>query len=247
MTDWSTYKFHASSIGKIMTESRTKEPLGETCKTHLLECWIKETYGREKDITNKYIEKGLAVEEDAITLYSLNTKKFWKKNIETLENDFIVGTPDLYDGEAIKNATAIKDIKSSWDLFTYFANFVKPINKDYAWQLSSYCALTGAESAGLVYCLVNTPQELIWKAKDRLKWDMGIIDPSASTVYQMACDAIDKDMTYDDIPREHRHVEFEIDITKYPIEAAYERIELCRTFLSKLKLQPEMKKEITGA
>lgn len=236
--DWMSYKFHASSIGKIMTESRTKEPLGETCKKHLLECWIKEKYGREKDISNKYIEKGLAVEEDSITLYSLNTKKFWKKNTETLENEFIVGTPDLYEGETIKTATAIKDIKSSWDLYTYFANFVSPINKDYGWQISSYCALSGAKYGGLVYCLVNTPEQLIWKAKDKLKWDMGIIDPSASEMYQQACNDLEKAMTYDDIPREHRHVEFEIDLTKYPIENAYERIQECREFLNKLKLIP---------
>lgn len=238
MIDWTTYKFHASSLGQIMTEPRSGPGLSETCKAHLLECWIREKYGRDKNISNKYIEKGLAVEEDSITLYSLNTKKFWKKNEETLSNDFIVGTPDLFDGETIKTATAIKDIKSSWDLYTYFSNFVKPINKDYGWQLSAYCALTGAKSAGLVYCLVNTPEQLIWKAQDRLKWDMGIIDPSASPMYQQACDDMQKAMTYDDIPREHRHVEFEIDITKYPIDKAYERIKVCREFLSELKLRP---------
>lgn len=238
MIDWTTYKFHASSLGHLMTEPRSGPGLSETTKAHLLECWIKEKYGREKDISNKYIEKGLAVEEDSITLYSLNTKKFWKKNTETLENEFIVGTPDLFDGETIQSASAIKDIKSSWDLYTYFANFVKPINKNYGWQLSGYCALTGSDSAGLVYCLVNTPEQLIWKAKDKLKWEMGIIDPSASPMYQQACDDLEKAMMFDDIPREHRHIEFEIDITKYPIEKAYERIQECRKFLSQLKLIP---------
>jgi hypothetical protein len=79
---------------------------------------------------------------------------------------------------------------------------------------------------------------LIWKAKDKLKWEMGIIDPSASEMYQQACNDLEKAMTYDDIPREHRHIEFEIDITKYPIDKAYERIQECREFLSKLKLIP---------
>lgn len=236
--NFNNYKFHCSSIGKIITNPRSGPGLSETTKKHLLECWIKEKYGREKDVSNKYIEKGLAVEEDSITLYSLNTKKFWKKNIETLDNEFIVGTPDLFDGETIKTASAIKDIKSSWDIFTYFANFVTPINKDYGWQLSGYCALTGAESAGLVYCLVNTPEQLIWKAKDKLKWEMGIIDPSISEVYQQACDALEKAMTFDDIPREHRHVEFVVDPAEYPIESVYERVIECRKFLNQLKLIP---------
>lgn len=236
--DWMNYKFHASSIGEIMTEPRSGPGLSETCKAHLLRCWIKETYGRDKDVSNKFIEKGLAVEDDAITLYSRNTRTYYQKNIETLENEFIVGTPDLYEGLDIRRATAIKDIKSSWDLYTYFSVFVKPINKDYAWQLSSYCALSGADKAGLVYCLVNTPEQLIWKEKDALKWKMGIIDPSASDIYMQACEELEKAMVFDDIPMEHRHVEFAIDIRKYPIGNAYERIMDCRKFLSQLKLYP---------
>lgn len=234
--DWMNYKFHASSLGKIMTPSRTKEPLGETCKKYLLECWIKEKYGREKNITNKYIEKGLAVEEESITLYSLNTKKFWSKNTETLWNDYLIGTPDLFEGRTLKEATAIKDIKSCWDLHTYFSVFVEPIDKSYGWQLSAYCALSGAESAGLVYCLVNTPENLIHKEQDSLKWKMGIIDPSASPLYEQACDALYKEMTFDDIPREHRHIEFEIKKEDYPIKNVYEKIKICRKFLSELKL-----------
>lgn len=236
--DWMNYKFHASSIGEIMTDPRSGTGLSETCKAHLLECWIKEKYGREKDISNKYIEKGLAVEEDAITLYSLNTKTFWKKNNETLSNEYIVGTPDLFEGESIQKANSIKDIKASWSLYTYFGVFVKPINKDYGWQLSSYCTLSGAKSAGLVYCLVNTPEQLIYKEQDALKWKMGIIDPSASEMYQQACEDIKKAMIFDDIPREHRHIEFEIELAKYPIDKAYERIIQCRKFLNELKLKP---------
>lgn len=241
MTDWSKYKFHASSIGNLMTEPRSGPGLSETCKAHLLECWIEETYGRKKEITNRYIEKGTNCEEDSITLYSRNTKKFYRKNTETLENDFIIGTPDLYEGGDIREATVIKDIKSSWSLYTYFANFTKPINKDYAWQISSYCELSGATSGGLVYCLVNTPENLIWKEKDQLKWKMGIIDPSASELYKAACDEIERAMTYDDIPNEHRTVEFEIDLKKYPMDTVYKRIKECRKFLSELKLHPEMK------
>jgi len=64
-----------------MVEPRSKnELLSETTKKYLREVMIYEKYGRKKDISNKYIEKGLAVEEDAITLYSRFTKVFYKKN-----------------------------------------------------------------------------------------------------------------------------------------------------------------------
>lgn len=228
MGRFDNYKFHASSLGRIMTESRTKEPLGETCKGHLLECWIRETYDRHKDISNKYITKGLQVEEDSITLYSRARKKFMLKNEETISNDFLIGTPDLIDGDVIV------DIKSSWDIFTFYGVFHKPINKDYGWQLSAYTELLNKSAGRLVYCLVNTPEQLINDAKRRLAWDMGIIDPDASPLYQEACEKIERKMVFDDIPFEKRYIEFHIDRVDYPIEKAYERIKLCREFLNQL-------------
>lgn len=228
MGRFDNYLFHASSLGKIMTESRTKEPLGETAKAHLMQCWIEETYGREKELTNKYIEKGLAVEEDAITLYSRATKKFMKKNKEQLSNNFIVGTPDLIHGEEVV------DIKSSWDIFTFFQNIYKPINKTYAWQLSAYCDLLGLKSGRLVYCLVDTPPHMIEDAKRKLMWQMGVIDPDAHPLYLEACEKIDKEMTFADIPIQQRYIDFHIEPSDYPIEKAYEKIELCRKFMNEL-------------
>src|SRR5690554_1016822 len=96
---------HCSSLGKIMTNQPGKKDttcvkeLSETAKTHLIECYIRAKYGREKDIENKYIKKGLAVEEDSITLYSRIKKRLFFKNEETLLGKYVVGTPDLYTGQ----------------------------------------------------------------------------------------------------------------------------------------------------
>lgn len=230
MGRFSDYKFHASSLGAIMTNPRSGPGLSETCKAHLMECWISETYGREKDLTNKYIRKGLEVEEDGITLYSRARKKFFRKNTETLRNDYIVGTPDLIDdktGEVI-------DIKSSWDIFTFHANIYKPVNKNYGWQISAYCALLGLNKGRLVYCLVNTPAHMIEDAKRKLMWQMGVIDPDAHPLYMEACEKIEKEMTFDDIPFELRYIEFEIDTLQYPMLKAYKRIDECREFMNQL-------------
>src|SRR5688572_6866159 len=147
--DFSNHKFHPSKLGAIMTSAKASEGLGETCKQALLEIWIEETYGRRKDISNKYLEKGTLQEEESITLYSLVTKTFYKKNTEQVSNDLLIGTPDLYKGESIMTATEIKDIKSSWDLFTFFSVFSKPINKNYRWQMQGYMNITGARDSGL--------------------------------------------------------------------------------------------------
>lgn len=228
------YKFHPSSTGLIMTDSRTKEPIGETAKSHLLECYITKKYGREKDITNKFIEKGLLAEEDSIDLYTLVKDQLFIKNAETLENEFFIGTPDLFIGESIKTASVIIDLKTSWNIFTFFASMHKAIDKKYFWQLQAYMDLTGAKQARLVYCLVNTPFKLVEDEKKKLMWTMGIIDPDTDQAYIEACAMVDKNSNYDDIPIEEKYIEFIIDRDQEAIDKAHARIIECRTFLNEL-------------
>lgn len=81
MTNADNILFHASSSGNLMVEPREKAAkergdLSETTKKFLIEVFVENKYGREKEISNKYIEKGLKVEQDAITLYSRHTKKW---------------------------------------------------------------------------------------------------------------------------------------------------------------------------
>lgn len=228
------YRFHPSSLGLIMTESRTKDPLGETAKTHLVECYIGHIYGRYKDISNKYIEKGLMSEEDSIDLYSLVKKKMFAKNQHLLQNDFFVGTPDLYEGESIQNADLVIDLKTSWDIFTFYNSMVKPLDKKYFWQLQAYMDLTGAKTAKLVYCLVNTPFKLVEDEKKKAMWRMGVIDPDTDELYQTACNEIERNCNYDDIPVDRRYIEFTIERDQDKIDQAHERVQLCRNFLNQL-------------
>lgn len=224
------YLFHPSSLGLIMTGSRTAEPLGETAKAHLMECYVNRKYGRRKDVTNKFIEKGLLAEEDSLDLYSVVKKELFVKNKETIENSYFIGTPDIIVGES----EVVIDIKTSWDIFTFFSTIHKPMNKDYYWQLQAYMDLIGARSAKLVYCLVNTPYKLIEDQKKKLMWTMGVIDPETDEAYLKACEMVDKNSNYDDIPMEERYMEFPIERNDEDIKKAHERVEYCRNFLNQL-------------
>jgi uncharacterized membrane protein len=234
-------KFHPSSSGLIMTDGRSKaELLGETCKKHLIECYIKEKYDREKDITNKYTEKGLAVEEDSITLYSRVTKKFYTKNDETLVNDLFVGTPDLFEGKDIHNATLIIDIKSSWDIYTFFASkTAKQIDKGYFYQLHAYMHLTGARKAKLVYCLVDTPSVLIEKEKFSLFYKMGVATMENPDFLE-ACRELEKNMTFNDVALKDRVCEFDVEYNPDVIANMAERIKDCREWMNKTFATPEL-------
>ena len=227
---FSDYKFHPSSLGNIMTESRTKEELGETAKAHLMECYVSKKYGRRKDVTNAYIEKGLVAEEDSLDLYTLVKDQLFIKNKETLSNSYFVGTPDIIVGES----ELVIDLKTSWDIFTFFSILHKPMNKNYYWQLQAYMDLIGAQKAKLVYCLVNTPFKLIEDQKRKLMWTMAVIDPDTDEAYQKACEMVDKNSIYDDIPMEERYIEFELDRDQEAIDKAHARVEFCRNFLNQL-------------
>jgi len=224
--------FRSSSNGLLMTEPRSKsELISETTKGHLIDVFVSNKYGREDDIQNKYITKGLEVEEDSITLFSRHTKTFYKKNEERIYNEFVAGTPDLYEGDGIKSASMVIDIKSSWDIFTFFRNTPEKLNKLYYWQLQSYMWLTGAKSAKLVYCLTDTPLPMIEDEKRRLMWKMGVAT-SENPDYLEACEKLEKNLLYPDIPIKERVKVFDIERNDVDIERLKQRVIQCREWMN---------------
>lgn len=224
-------KFRCSSLSYLMTEPQKKsETLSETTKTHLVDVFVSKVYGRKTEIHNKYTIKGLMVEEDSITLYSRVKKVFFKKNEDRIENDFICGTPDLFVGSEITKAEEIVDVKSSWDIFTFFRTTADKLNKNYYWQMQGYMALTGAKKATLAYCLVNTPDVLIQDQKRRLMYNMGLIDENQDFVD--ACAEIDRLSVYDDIPMVERVNQIVIERNDEDIERLYKRIAECRAYMN---------------
>lgn len=196
--------------------------LSQTTKSYLKELVVEELFGRRKEISNKYLSKGIAVEEDAITLYSEVTGELFIKNEKHFENDYIKGTPDNKQGK-------IRDIKSSWDLHT-FPMFEDTIpNKDYEWQLQGYMILTGLELAELDYCLVDTPDILIEDAKRKFSWQNGYIDLPDDEAQR-----IELEMTFGDIPKEFRVKQFFTEYNDKMTRDLYLQIDSCREYMNEL-------------
>ena len=149
------FKIRCSAIGQIMTNPRSKsELLSQTAKTYC-ETWLKEQiYGRRKEIYNKYLQKGLDMENEAIALVEDHYNyDFLIKNEKHFANNFLTGTPDLILPDCIR------DTKCSWDCFT-FPLFESKLDKGYYWQMQGYMALVGRDVAYVDYVLVDTPEEL---------------------------------------------------------------------------------------
>lgn len=148
--------FRASCMGKIMTEPRNKsETLSERAKTYLVEKYIQEQYGRTKDFSNKYLDKGLSVEQSAITLYSRIKKEGFASNEEEKRNAYFSGTPDIIMPDKII------DIKSSFTIFTFMASKNDKLNKDYYYQVQTYCDLFDKPKGEVAYILENSPWHIV--------------------------------------------------------------------------------------
>lgn len=170
-------KIRCSSLGKIMTSPKSKgEVLSQTAKTYLKELAIEEKFGIRKEFSSRYTDKGNIQEDTAIEMASkVLSLPFALKNTEYFENEFIKGTPDLILEDEII------DIKCSWDgtTFPWFEDELP--NKDYFWQLVGYCWLTGKKRARIVYCLVDTPEDIVQDEIRRTSWKKFEIDVTEET------------------------------------------------------------------
>lgn len=117
-------------------------------------------YGYELQLDNKYVNKGIRMEEQAIRFLSMATDKYYEKNEKFFQNDFICGTPDIIDGNKII------DIKCSWSKATFPLFPEEAHNVTYEYQMRGYMMLTGCESAEVIYCLMSTPLDLISSLKN---------------------------------------------------------------------------------
>lgn len=169
-------KFRCSGLYHLMTDPKLKADkeagnLSEGAKTHVLDTWVSHEYKRNEQAYSKYIEKGNETEEDSITLISLHTNTFLLKNVETFENEWICGTPDLFQMKD-NAAIAIRDAKSSFDVFTFQRNRIKGLPDAYYWQMQGYLWLCGLDVAYVDFCLNNATPGIISDEIRKLRWQM---------------------------------------------------------------------------
>ena len=152
-------KFRCSSLGKLMTEPRSKSEgvLSVGAKTYIRELAAQEIFGVDFEVSSKYIEKGIEAEGDSIDLLNSVRGLSLVKNTERRDNEFITGECDLFDDDAKRG----HDIKTSWSIATFPIIVADCEDKLYEWQMRCYMALWDADEWEVNYCLVDTPDRLI--------------------------------------------------------------------------------------
>jgi len=152
---------------------------------------------------------------------------------KAIGNKWITGTPDLFLSETddIHNAAHIVDIKSSWDLHTYLKSRYSPLPDGYYWQVMGYMALTGAKSAEVTFCLVNTPESIINDELRKFCWKAGIIDDGSRTASEIL-NKLRREMTFDDIPEIDRVHTFTVDRDEDAVNSIYDKVKECRNYMN---------------
>lgn len=139
-----------------MTEPKKKdEALSEGAKTYIKKLAREFVYDFQEDVSSKYMDKGIIVEDAAIALYNRVFFTDYQKNTERKTNEWLTGECDIYTGKKIV------DIKSSWSLATFPCISEDGIDKNYEWQGRAYMMLWDCDEFENAYCMVNTPEELL--------------------------------------------------------------------------------------
>lgn len=236
--------FRASANGLLMTDPQSKKAkdageLSKTTQSLCIDVFCAWHYDRQEDAYSKYMEKGIEVEEEALTLLSLNDKKMRVKNAVNFKDEHFSGTPDVV-------SDIIEDVKSSWDIFTFTRAKHAGISKMHYWQLQTYMALTGKQKAAVHFCLVNATESLIHGEKTKLIYV--IKDPELLELKQRE---VEKNMIYDiekfrvdnpeyqllnedwkwDIPKKDRIFTIEVDRDDAGIEDMRMRVDRCRVWI----------------
>jgi hypothetical protein len=215
------FKIRASAAGQIMTSDRSGKGMGKTAQSYV-ETWIKEKlYDRRRQFTSKYTIKGLSMESAAIEYYA---EMFFLgmvfKNDEWRENEYFTGTPDL-----ILPDKGV-DIKCSWDCFTFPLFATELPEKDYFYQGQIYMDLFDRDRWDFVYCLMDTPDEIVerelfYKTRDS--------DLMPEDIQRM-----ELDYQYSHLPASLRIKTFSIFRDETVIQSIRDRVELCREYLKTL-------------
>lgn len=221
-------KIRCSSLGQIMTNSRSKSvPLSKTAQSHILERFNEIEFGISKFFTNNYVKKGIDVEDESIDMTcKINEWDKILKNEERFDNDFISGIPDGISDDFIL------EVKSSWQLHTFPMMEDENKSSDYDWQLQGYLWLTDKPKGYLSYCLVNTPERIVQDELWRLARKNGYIDIPDEVETEVR-----NNHSFDHIPQHMRCKTYLIERDEEKIDAIKERINLCREYYDELKFK----------
>ena len=232
-----------TDLAELIEKRDAPFELGETAKRYVEKVWLRDKYGYDEPVVTREMLKGLLCEQDSINLVSkvIPEKEFRRKNTERYQNGWVSGFMDVI----LKKIGIIEDVKSSWDLRTFFE--VMSFPELYYGQAQSYMELTGIRKFRLHYCLVNTPEELILDMEKSFYFKFGCDEENKH--YLECCEKIRRNHNFDRILPIDKVKTFEFEYDAEYVEELRKRAAAAADYYHTLKLNPFRygEKKIEGA
>lgn len=212
---------HAKMLS--LFDKKRNPSLPKTMMTEIKKIYLKQKYDRDFPFTNKYVQKGIWQEEEAITafqqylLMTENRNQRFTKNSTRLFNGWVQGEPDLGPiNVPINEWEEGWDIKCSWNLDS-FPLAGEELDQEYECQNQTYMWLTGAKKWHTVHALVNGTEHLLFLEKQKFFYAMG--SPA------------EKDQFYDEYIQKVRDVEkmYIYDYDRFVKHNPYHDLEIKRS------------------
>lgn len=212
-------------------------PLGDGAIGYLMEWYAWEMYGKipvdKESLDMLQTQKGKKVEADSILMLSKFEGIWYEKNDIKVENDYLRGEPDVFQGEHIMAAKMITDMKNSWDYPCFLKQINKPLEKKYIKQVQGYGDITGAQDLSITRSLVSMPIEMIKDYQDKIARKLGVID-TETAYFQEIWQKWEQSMVFDDIPINLRIHKTKVEpFTEEERAFLYDRVKYSRDWLWK--------------
>lgn len=230
------YQQRKNGVGKPLTpnmeaefvkliQKRDNPELPEGAKSYCKKWLKRKLFNRDENWKAIVVDKGLACEPASIKLLSEIYGEEYEKNEDFLSNDYCHGEPDILTTEIVR------DIKNSWDLFTFPMFDTEIPKKEYWWQLQGYMWLTGLKKAALDYTLIDTPMPLVMLDLKKLYYQSGGV---AEEWNPEKYEALYPNYRFDDIPKEMRVKSFVFEYEPWIESQIVARVKLCREYINTL-------------
>ena len=204
---------------KLLEPIKDLKQLSETAKSFIKEWFISELTGKTKDIRSKYLERGNAMENDAIERVAKYYGVELQKNDVQLENEYFTGTFDCH------TIDRVIDTKVPFDAFT-FPFFETELDPMYYAQMQIYMNLTGLRKASVCYCLENGSEEQIERLSWQIAKDLGKDEPDIDDWNEA-----EAQLNYDHLSDHLRIKVFEVEYNETFIAEAQQRVLDARKYI----------------
>lgn len=172
------------------------------------------------------VEKGTAMEAEAIQLLEEINKTAYIRPQESSKNEFLLGKCDAIDPKKEE----IVETKVLWSMDTFMGNYKKlPIKIWY--QVQGYMDVYNLKRAQVYYVIMNTPVHLLERERARI-WQKYLFGEIDREKYEEENERFDLAYTYNTIPAKRRIINFEVDYCAAIFPKVYRRVERGRLWLA---------------